>query len=297
MREIPYLVNLEELPAAWQQAATQALPAGVRLHTCLMIPQHTQSLQKRRRFVPPQVLGFTETGVLQVQSVPESTACPEVIYINSADIVMLRHSLILLYGCLELQGATNGGSVRMVVEYNTVGEPLLHHPLQRVVQQAYGPPSESTMSEFAAQTAALLRELEAQSLKFRNGLNLYALLPGERLLGYAFQPRIMRPVLRIFRRAIAPAALLALTSQAVIAIEEERMKGAAYGWLLTFCPRRRILNIETEALRHSHRVTVHLAGVQTALAHTVALDPARAAAWKSLWGSRDGGVHTEANAS
>ena len=296
MRETPYRVNLEELPADWQRAAQQALPAGMLPHTLVMIPQHTQSLQKRRRFVPPQALGFTETGVVLVQSAPETSAPPEAFYINSADIVMLRHSLILLYGCLELQGSMNGVPVRMMVEYNTVGELLLHAALQQVLRQAYGPAAGNTAPKFAAETASQLQALEAQSFKFRNGLSLYALLPEERLLGYVWQPRLMRPVLRIFRRAFAPAALLAVTPQAVIAIEEERIKGAAYGWLITFCPRRRILAIDTQPLHTAQRVTVRLAGAGLALSHTAALDQARAAAWGALWDSCNEEIRAEVNA-
>ena len=69
--------------------------------------------------------------------------------------------------------------------------------------------------------------------------------PGERLLGFVFQPRIIQRVLGIFPRLAAPAALLALTENEILLIEEGRTNATSYGWFVTFCPRRYVTGVES----------------------------------------------------
>lgn len=284
-KETPYLVtSLTALPANWQSAVAAALPPAELPHTILMIPRHTQTTQKRRRFVPDQALLFTAAGVLQVQAGMTPEQPPTARYLQGADLLVIRHSLILLYGCLELTGLVDGTPTRLVVEYNTVGLPLLLPACQQLVQLAYGAPP-APASDTETTTATLLQSLDLQSFKFKNGLQFYALLPDEPLLGYVWQPRITRRVIGPLRRPLAPAALLALTPQAVILMTEERAKGAAYGWLITFCPRRRLTNLALQPRPPWYVLSVALEHATST--PPILLESERAAAWEQLWASRD----------
>lgn len=283
-KETPYLVDsLTALPADWQSAVAAALPSAELPHTIVMIPRHTQTTQKRRRFVPAQALLFTAAGVLQVQAGMTPEQPPTALYLRGADLLVIRHSLILLYGCLELTGLVDDTPTRLVVEYNTVGLPLLLPAYQRLVQLAYGVPP-ARVSDTEPLTVPLLQSLDQQSFKFKNGLQFYALLPGEPLLGYVWQPRITRRVIGPLRRPIAPAALLALTLQAVILMTEERAKGAAYGWLITFCPRRRLIGLAIRPRPPWYVLSVALE--RATPAPPVLLESERAAAWEQLWASQ-----------
>jgi len=162
-------------------------------------------------------------------------------------------------GRLELAGEVNGRLVHIVAEYNTVGQELLEEALNQFLRLSY----ESTHPDeyFQEQNDAMLDKLGTESFKFMNGLRLYALRPGERLLGYVCQPRIAQRFLRYFSRPIAPASMLALTNQAVILIEEDKAWGASYGWLITLCPRRYIVNIESRPNQEWREVSVRLLGI------------------------------------
>ena len=106
-------------------------------------------------------------------------------------------------------------------------------------------------------------------------------------MGYVFQPRITRPFLRFFRRAIAPQALLALTDKAVIFIEEDKASGAAYGWLITICPREIIAGIESQPNQEWRDVFVRLARNNLTAERKVMVEKEIAQAWETLWASQN----------
>ncbi len=170
---------------------------------------------------------------------------------------------------------------RIVVEYNTVGQRLLQPALQQFLRLGYEPSHAVECQDDL--TEALLRKLGAQSLKFRNGLQLYALQPDEQLLGFVFQAQIVQRRRYWFSRPIAPAALLALTDREVILIEEERVKGAAYGWLITFCPRGCVAGIETEPKGEWRELRVRLARNTVTMERRMTLENDTALAWETLW--------------
>jgi hypothetical protein len=282
MKEHPYVLQgLVDLPASLQQAAGQWLKPDDPAKLILMIPRHTQTLLKNRRYVPQQALLFTSQGVLHVQEKTSPDQPPLATYLRSADLLYAHHSLILLYGCLELGGEVSGHLARIVVEYNTVGQQLLQPALQQFLRLAYGPAH--AVEPHADLTNALLQNLAAQSLKFQSGLQFYALQPGEPLLGFVFQPRIVQRNWHLFSHPIAPATLLALTDREVILIEEERARGASYGWLITFCPRRCIAGIETMPKGEWQELCVHLARNNVTMDRRVTLENDTALAWETLW--------------
>ncbi len=265
-REIPYPVALTELPPTWQEAAARAYPGELRPRLTLYLPAHTMSLLRRGR-VPDQALIFTETGLLHLQ---EETK-PEARYVPAKAVLALRHTMILLYGRLDVY--LSGDSLH--IEYNTVAERFLHQPLREFVAGMYGYRPGSGRD---ALTQTLLRELEQRTFKFKNGLELYALLPDEALSGYVWQPRITG----LLGRVRLPASLLALTENAVLHLSEARAKGAAYGWSISWYPRRRLLAQRIAAATPWQRVQWALGDKTASLTQEALLTPEVAQAWSVL---------------
>lgn len=279
--QFPYrLANLTDLAAGFLQAAKAGLPAGEDPLSIVMIPPGTFVNVKSNGawHAPRQVTIFTPKGILHIQE--ENGKYPAT-YLNGADLVYVHHTLILLYGRLELAGTSNGDLTRIVIEYNTVGLPILQPDIVRLLSLAYRQDVPSTADDSLTET--LLDEIEAKSLKFANGLRLYGLLPGERLLGYVFQARITRRVLRWIRVPVAPAALLALTEQAVIAIAEKHAKGASYGWLISNIPRRRIALMDSAPAHNYRQIRFYVNGDEAKAIQQVTLNEDIARAWQNLW--------------
>ncbi len=273
----PYSVpTLDDLPESFRQAVQPWLKPDEPVVSILMLPP--QPFLKRGG-IPRQALLSTTHGVLHVRD----RQPPSVVYLPGEALLYARHSLILLYGCLELAGDVNGELTRVVVEYHTLGEPLMGAILRRLLRLAYQLPVETGRPP---ENEALLDRLKDESYKFMSGLRLHALQPNERLLGYVFQPRITKPFLRFFNLPVAPNALLALSDQAVILIEEDKSKGAAYGWLVTLCPRQRVAVIDDLPNQEWRNVVVHLLRDEVRTERKVTVTNETALVWQRLWASR-----------
>jgi len=222
----------------------------------------------RRGQVPDQALLFTATGLLHLQ---EEKGRLSARYVPADAVLALRHTMVLLYGRLDFY--RSGSSLH--IEYNTVAERFLHKPLQEFIAGMYG--SGAGPGRDAA-TQALLRELEQRNFKFKNGLELYALLPDEALSGYVWQPRITG----LLGRVRLPASLLALTENAILYLSEARAKGAAYGWSISWYPRRHLLEQRIEVATPWHRVQWRLGAEGTSLTEEAQLTPETAQAWRAL---------------
>jgi hypothetical protein len=283
----PYLVeSLQDLPDGLRPLAEQTLEAGKTVETIFVMP--AQSLPKNfggrggMHLAPDRALLFTAQGVLYVQDGEASGQPGQVVYLRGDQLLYTRMIQILLYGRLEFCGVEGDALKRIVVEYNTVGHDLLKPALQRFLRLAWGKPSVSPGDDH---TEALLEALGEQSFKFRGGLRGYGLLPGERLLGCVFQPRIIQRVLGIFPRLAAPAALLALTENEIMLIEEGRTNPTSYGWFITLCPRNYVTGVEARPGAEWKDVHVHLKKGEITADHQVTLENAAAQAWQSLWSS------------
>ena len=279
----PYpLQSLADLPEHFQQVVETILKPDETVLSILMLPPQPFL---RRGGVPLQAILSTSRGLLHIQEVGSSGQLPVATYLPGDALLYAHHSLILLYGRLELAGEVNGKLVRLVMEYNTVGQPFIDAVLGQFLRFTYKWPD--TEKSLSPKSNALLDALVQDSFKFMNGLRLYALQPGEQLQGYVFQPRITQPFLRFFRRAIAPASLLALTDQAVILIEEDKVRGAAYGWIITICPRNFVAEIEFKPERDWLEGSVHLQRNGVIEVRKLTLENKTALAWETLWAGQD----------
>lgn len=248
--QFPYAVKTStDLPGEFQQAVKSRLPSGESIRSILVLPP--QPFMKRGGVLWQALLSTTH-GIFHVRDGNP----PAVNYLPAESLLYVRHKIILLYGCLEIAGEVQGEEVRIVAEYNTVGQYLVDAALRQFLQLNLGKANPGTGVE--EQNSHILNKLGRETFKFMNGLRLYALQPGERLLGYVFQSRITRPFLRYFNLPVAPASMFALTDKSLILIEEDKARGASYGWVITICPRNVVLTVECKPMQRWQELSVRL---------------------------------------
>lgn len=277
----PYLVkNLAELPDGLRSAAEEVLGPDTLPERIFVVP-HQTFFQNwfSRRHVPQQALLFTAQGVFHVQESTSPDQPAQATYLEAADLLYIQLRLLLLYGRLELVGKSHSILTRVVVEFNTVGVPLLLPALRRLVALAWEAGAEIPVSK-----EGMLPEFENLPLKFKNGLRLYGLQPGECLLGLVFQPGLWERRGAMFRRQIAANTLLALTNHEVVIVEEERTgRKNPYGWILTYCPLACVKGFETTSGELWQELQLHLTRNGVAVDHPVTLERETVQAWQNLW--------------
>jgi len=274
----PYLVSaLTDLPEEFQRAVQSVLPTQESIHAILVLPPQPYM---KRGGIPRQALLSTTHGILHVQDGKPLVAK----YLHGDSLLCVHHKSILLYGSLDLTGEVHGELVRILAEYNTVGEDLVEAALNRFLQVNYD--AEDLEADTHEHNDNILNELGKESFKFMNGLRLYALQPGEHLQGYVFQPRIKEHFLRFFSRSVAPASLFVVTDLAVVFVEEDKARGASYGWVVTICPRSVVLTVENKPLQKWRELSVRLLRNNVNTERSLILEHETALACKSLWVSQ-----------
>jgi hypothetical protein len=278
----PYRVNnLAELPASLQAAAQSALGPTEQPERIFLVPNQTFFKNWfSRRYVPQQALLFTAQGVLHVQEAVSPDQPVQTTYLHAASLLFVQLRLLLLYGRLELVGQANGALARVVVEFNTVGVSLLLPGLRRLMTLTW----ESAEPELPVSQEGSLPEFENLPLKFKNGLRLYGLQPGECLLGLVFQPGLWERHGSLFQRQVATNTLLALTNRDLVIVEEERTGWKnPYGWILTFCPLACVKGFEAAPGELWQELQLHLTRDGITIDRPVTLERETMQAWQNLW--------------
>ena len=283
----PYQVqSIADLPEGIRQSVDQSLKPGESVNLIVFFPPRTVPGSWKGDLSPafPLAVLATSQGVLCVHGKSSPARFPAATSFHANRLLYVLNSLVLLYGRLEFVGEENGDLARIVVEYNAIGQSLMELLIKQCLSMAYGPlnpeASRGKLNDF------LLKQLAAESIKFWNGLRLHALQPGEKLLGYVFQPRIVQRSWYWFHHPIAPATLLALTDQALILIKEDWSRVSSYGWHITICPRDCVAEIRTAPNREWSDVSVHLIRNNVTVEHRVTVENGIAQRWEELWSAQ-----------
>jgi hypothetical protein len=275
----PYPVKaVTDLPESFQIAIHSLEWPEEPIRSILLLPPQPFL---NRGGVPRQALLLTERGILHVRDGDP----PAANYLPAKNMLYVRQTLILLYGGIEFVGEANHELVRIVAEYNTVGQNFLTALLNQFLDLKYE--TIHLPETVFDQTNYLVDKLSEESYKFMNGLRLYSLQVGEELHGYVFQPRIRQRYLQIISRPIAPASLFALTSKAVILVQEDKASGASHGWLITLCPRDAVLAVESSPFKNWEKLRVLLQRGSFNEERDLMLEPEKAAGCKYLWSSQN----------
>lgn len=285
----PYAVQSPgDLPVSLQPPAEQALEPSEPIQSIFVVPAQTfPHGWFGARYVPEQALLFTSQGILHIQDADTLGQPASATYLRAPDLLYARLSLLLLYGQLELVGQVRDALTRIVVEFNTVGEHHLRPGLRHLVHLALSQTTALPASQTQVET--VWRELNRLPMKFANGLRYHGLQPGERLLGFVFQPDIWTHRWRFFPHQISATTLLALTDHQFIILEEEKKgKEANYGWIFTFCPLAGVTGIELEPARVWPELRIRLGRGSVTVDRRVTLEQEQARAWQGLWAKYGG---------
>jgi hypothetical protein len=96
------------------------------------------------------------------------------------------------------------------------------------------------------------------SYSFYNGLKNEAIQPGERILGYVYQPEIHQPFLKNFYRRLFPQTVLALTDQQLILLQQDLANLSHHEWIFTFIPLYRIAAVQPAGYKQWQKLSIQL---------------------------------------
>ena len=257
---------------------------GEALHSICVFPGRTHLKDMHRwEAVPGQALLFTDKRAFLIQAPFSPDQAATTVCLPAADLLYAHLSLILMYGRLELVGQNR---LRLRVDFNAAGFHIIQPGLQQFLAAASvknNRPAPDTDPD-VDRTQTLLDELGGRSYKFRNGLALYGLLPGERLLGCVYQPGLRARRWRLFPYKVSETALLALTDQQLILVEEQsRSRFPAYGWIFTFQPRHAIEKVALTSAPPWQELNIGLKGQAGLNDRHILLETPQALAWQELW--------------
>lgn len=276
---MPYSVeSVGDLPRSLQQAASHVLELTDRPLSIFVIPATTR-LKNWYGWerAPEQALLFTDDGVAHLQAISPEDA--RSVYLKAADLRSTCLSLKLMNGRLEL---VDDCLSRVVVEFNAGGFELLQPGLQILLLSSCKgssiPPSPIPLAE------TILEDIEKISYKYRNGLALYGLLPGEQLLGFVYQPAIWKKRWGLFSSKVTDATLLATTDKQLIVVEQRsNSRFPAYGWIFTFCPRTFIRTIGISSHEPWRELRIEMCMRAGFLDKSILLEQQNTLAWQDLW--------------
>jgi hypothetical protein len=281
---MPYWVaSLADLPSDLKQAAMHSVGSTDKPISICVFPGRTGlKSQSSWENIGEQALLFMEDGIFQIQAPASAHQEARIIYLRAAELLYARLSLILMYGRLDL---VDESIARVVVEFNAAGFDIIRTGLQNLLSTSCGRNTVSIPD--ALLTKTLLDEIGELSYKFKNGLYLYGLLPGEQVEGFVFQPSLWGQRWHLFRLKIAETTLLALTDKQLIVVEEQsRSRFPAYGWIFTFYPRKAIKKIGVRPGRRWQELIIEMNSRTGLIDHRILLEQSNVSAWQELW-SRD----------
>jgi hypothetical protein len=285
--KIPYTVNtLDELPEGLRERTLQKLEPGAEIDTIFVVPMQQLAssfgVGRRTSLVPESALVFTDHGVLFVSDDGSEEKSDLSVYITHDQFSFLRLTLILLYGRLDLWGTQDNQPVKIEFVYNATGHELLQPVLHRFLHRSWVG-QKGILQPIPPENEKVLAELFQQALKFSNGLRNYGLQRNERLLGYAFQPRIVKRFLGLFPKISVPGCVAAFSENGFVLMQEGSSNATSYGWFITICHKRLLSDVEISAGEKMSTVAIQIkAGAKTEMIN-LEWEHQHAEELKSLW--------------
>lgn len=275
-----FLNVIDQLPESLLELAKSYLPSNQVIYGIFVVPPETYSHGFRPHLNSLQALIFTNLGILHIAASFNRGQPGEGVWISADEIMMIKLSLILLYGKLEIFSALNGQTKKIEVEYNTVAHDLLARALRGLIKKTW----QKNPAKFRQSAEdATFSDFVNISFSFYNGLNNEAIQPGERVIGHVYQPEVREPWLKILHKKIFPQTVMALTDYQLILLQRDLNFQTNLGWIFTFIPLYRIASIEQVPYKTWQRVSVHLLSGSLQQDIDVILEPAQAQEWRSIW--------------
>ena len=270
-RHLAVLKNVSELPAELQ---SPAVAPGYQ--TILYFPPQ---IQRGWNYVPKQAMLFTPTDVTHLMASIWPEEKPQVTHLKGSDLMIVKATLILLYGFLEIVAQGDSSPTRLGVEFNTVAWQSVSPPLRQLLKATHTAPG--TEAENAIPSPALQLALEALPVKFSNGAKIYGLLPGEVMEALVFQPGSSERWLLLLKRRITANTLLLLTSNYVVVIQDDLK--VPHGWIITYLPRGNINGIQNQPRGLWNEISLLLKRGGQHVDYTLLLKSEAVEAWREQW--------------
>jgi hypothetical protein len=275
------LRSVYELPVELQSSELTTNLSGRIFKTIIAFPPQ---IQHGWNYVPKQALLFTMDEVIHILASIWPDQPPQVTIVKNNSSLLVRLTLLLLYGFLEIVAQGEQTLVRINIEFNTVAWSILSGPLEQFLSSTV---QHSKMpDENIIITPSIGNAILKLPYKFSNGYYLYGKLPNEALLGLAFQP-IAHSRWWIFdRRAKLVNSLLLLTSNFFIVMQEDvRVK---LGWIISFIPRSNILLMRNNHSSQWNELTIHIERNGQQLEQQVTLKNEITLQWAEIWVRNNG---------
>lgn len=285
--KIPYTVSTpDELPEGLRELAHLSLDQGTKVDTIFVVPKQQLAssfgVGRRTNQVPEGALIFTDQGVLFVQNSPFEGQPNLMTFIKYEQFFYMRLTLILLYGRLDLWGIQDNLPIKIEFIYNATGHELLQPVLHRLLHRSWTGQTES-LQPIPPENDQVLAALFKQSLKFSNGLRNHGLQRNERLLGYAYQPRIIKRFLGLFPKISVPGCVAAFSDSGFILMHEGSTNATSHGWFIFICHNRLISDIEITSDEKLSTVAITINSSATTEMLTLEWEHQHAKELKSLW--------------
>ena len=280
-RHVSVLQDVAGLPPELQSPAVTKQVAGVAIQTILSFPPQ---VHRGWEYIPRQGLLFTPTGIIHLLASIWPGEGPEITRLDGGDLLYMKATLLLLYGCLEIVARGDGQLTHLRMEFDTVAWSYLCQPLWQLLLNAKGPPETARRKMlFPLNVQQAYKPLP---LKFANGVKIYGLLPGEQLEELVFQPGTWKRHLIFLRQPVTANTLLLLTSHYMVVIQEEPK--VRQGWILSYIPRACIHTIGAQPGESHHELIVGLKRGEQTAEYKLALVKETIEAWQEAW-ARHGG--------
>jgi hypothetical protein len=243
--------NISDLPAELKSPGVTAVVAGLTLQSIIIFPPQ---IQRGWHYVPRQALVFSTTDVIHILGSIWPEQEPQVTCVKCSGLMLVRVTLILLYGSLEIVARGSPAPTQINLEFNRIAWDCISGPLRQVLCALRAEPGMTP--EPAPYSAATQKVFEKLPLKFSNGVKIYGLLPGEELEELVFQPGTWKRWLHLLKRPFLANTLLLLTSSYLVVIQEDLED--TYGWIITYIPRKGIARIYNQPCSHWNELTIEI---------------------------------------
>jgi hypothetical protein len=271
--------NISDLPAELKSSGVTAAIAGLTLRSIIVFPPQ---IQRGWHYIPRQALLFSATDVIHILASIWPEQEPQVTCVKGSGLMLVRVTLILLYGSLEIIAQGSPAPTQLNLEFNRIAWDCISGPLQQVLLSPQAAPGR-TPASYSATAQQVVGKLP---LKFSNGLKIYGLLPGEELEELVFQPGTWKRWLHLLKRPFLANTLLLLTSSYLVVLQEDLED--TYGWIISYIPRKGIARIYNQPCSQWNEITMEIErGDQVSNCNFRLLDDA-AQALRQLWTLRGG---------
>jgi len=159
------------------------------------------------------------------------------------NISYIENGSILLYSWIKISGIVNGETKSFVVEYNTVVDDMFKAVIDKLRT------SLCNMEVLSGKKESYSFDcLCAINFKFMNYAKR-AILNGEEVINFLYQPEIKVPYLKFFRKVKCSSHMIIYTDKELIILKEEDInstKTTKYGGIWIYIPINKVLNVSVD---------------------------------------------------